>query len=588
MRNKWTLPQHDPDQLRGLADALRISEITAKLLVNRGKTDVAEARKFLEPSLTHLSAPCESALLCAAASFLSDAISRGKRITVFGDYDADGICATALLLDCFALAGADADFYIPSRFDEGYGLSVQSVEELAARGTDVVVTVDCGVNALEEAELARRRGLELVITDHHEPDPQVADAAFVLNPKLAGSGVGYENLSGAGVAFKLIWALAEGLSPGESVSEAFKDFLLEAVALVAIGTIADVVPLLSENRVLASFGLKSIPHCAKPGLRCLREVARVSGNALSARDVAFKLAPRLNAAGRMGDAGVAVEMLTTCDGERARELARQLEEQNRARRRAQETAMQEAEQILEASPEALESPCIVLSSTEWHPGVVGLVASKLAEKFWRPAFVFTEDEGRARGSARSVPGFSLFEAVSSCQDVIERYGGHQRAAGLELRLEKLPEFIERINSVAAQMMGEKRPQPELNVEAEVQLSHLSPALVAETNRLAPFGQANPAPVFAASNLRLAGNPQLVGRASNHLAFLVRQEETTLRAIGFGKASHLEELQERHAEPLALAFSPGIDTYNDRNAVQLEVRDIQWESDRLIERQPPTA
>ena len=517
MAKKWISPPERPEEVSRLAGTLRISEVTALMLVNRGLAD---------PSAAHV--------------------------------------------------------YIPHRVEEGYGLSCEALQELADRGTDLVVTVDCGIRAVEEAAFARGLGMEMVITDHHEPGEEKPDAAHVLNPKLSECGLGYENLAGVGVAFKLMWALGQQLSEGQRVSEQFKDLLMEALSLVAVGTIADVVPLLDENRVLTRYGLKALAVSARPGLRALIAVSRLRRGDISAHDVAFRLAPRLNAAGRMGDAKAAVEMLTTTDEGHAADLAEHLEKQNRLRISTQNVALREAQELLAQSGQLDRAGCIVLASPDWHQGIVGLVASRLADKYWRPAFVFAGDGEMIRGSARSIPGFPIYDVVRECADLLDRYGGHKGAAGLSLRAENLPAFTERVNQHATQLLGQEPPVPELDLDGEIELSALNRDLVREIDLLAPFGKGNQEPLFAASGLRLVGNARIVGSNGNHLTFMVRQSQTTLRVIAMRKADWIEELRARKGEPFSLAFVPIINTYRGRTSVELQAEDMQWDSERLAE------
>jgi len=576
MAKKWIFPPANNEGVNRLASALRIADVTARVLVNRGLTEPSEAQRFLQPSLHELADPCDSPAVTQAARFLLDAAHGGKRIAIFGDYDADGICATALLMRCFEYLGTDADLYIPHRIEEGYGLSCEALKELAEGGANVVVTVDCGIGAMEEARCARELGLDLVVTDHHEPGAALPDAAHVLNPKLpACEGLGYGYLAGVGVAFKLVWAIGQQLSEGHRVSEEFKDLLMEALSLVAVGTIADVVPLVDENRVLTHYGLRALTGASRPGLRALIAVSRPKSARLTAYDVAFRLAPRLNAAGRMGHAGAAVEMLTTSDERHAADLAEHLEQQNRLRISAQQSALQEAEGRLAKDEALLQRNCIVLADAGWHQGIVGLVASRLADKFCRPAFVFATDGELACGSARSVPGFPLFSVVKECSDLLERFGGHEGAAGLTLRMEKLSAFTERINELTGRFFGPERPVPALNVDGEINLAALNPALVREIDLLEPFGKGNPEPLFAATGLRLAGNPRTVGGNGHHLAFMVRQDRTTLRVIAMGKADWIAELRARKGEPFSLAFEPVINTYLGAVSVELRAEDIRW-------------
>jgi single-stranded-DNA-specific exonuclease len=582
MPKKWVLHPDRPDQARRLATALRVAEVTARLLVNRGLTGPAEAQSFLQPSLHELKDPCNHPPAVEAARFLLGAARAGRRIAIFGDYDADGICAAALLIRCFRYLDTEVELYIPDRVEEGYGLSCEALAELADRGTEVVITVDCGVSAAAEVAYARERGIEMVITDHHEPGERLPEARHLLDPKLPScGGLGYEGLAGVGVAFKLVWAIGQELSDTHRVSDEFRDFLMEALSLVAVGTVADVVPLVDENRILTHYGLKTLPAVSRPGLRALMAVSRLDAGGVSAEDVAFRLAPRLNAAGRMGDARSAVELLTTTDERHAADLAEHLEQQNRLRKSVQQAVLQDAEERLAQQAELRERSCIVLADPDWHQGVVGLVASRLAERYWRPAFVFTANGHVACGSARSVPGFPLFTIVKECAGLLERFGGHQGAAGMTLRMENLPAFTEKVCGLAARFFGAERPSPTLELDGEVRLADLNAGLLSEISRLEPFGNGNPEPCFAACGLQLVGHPRLVGSSANHLAFMVRQDRCVLRAIAMRRTDWLEEFRARRGEPFALAFQPYVSTYGGKVSVELRAEDLRWESDGAL-------
>ncbi len=578
MAKKWIFPAFDGEQVRRLADDLGISRLTARMLVNRRLIRPAAAQQFLQPSLEGLVDPAGESKLAEAAGFLLDAVRAGQRITVFGDYDADGICAAAVLMRTMRFLGAGVRIYIPHRVEEGYGLSHEAVRELAEAGTEVLVTVDCGIAATEQVALARRLGMQVLVTDHHEPREGLPDADYLLNPKLDGCRLGYRDLAGVGVAFKLVWALGRQLSPGQRVSEDFRDLMMEALALVAIGTVADVVPLLGENRVLVRYGLKSIAASERPGLRVLLEMAGLKNGRVSASDVAFRIAPLLNAAGRMAEPDAAVELLTTCNAGRAEELGRHLRKQNRLRRKVQRNTCKKALERVTEDERLRQQSCIVVADPDWHRGIVGLVASRLAEKFWRPAFVLSLEGDVARGSGRSIPGFPLFEAVRRCADLLDRYGGHQGAAGISLPRSNLESFTERINQVAAEMAPEEEPTPELHLDGESELKELNLELLREMNLLAPFGEGNPQPLFAASGLRLVGQPRTVGSTGRHLAFMVRQGPATLRVFAPGKADWVEELRGRKGELFSLAFEPNINRYRGRTSVELRARDMRWDGE----------
>ena len=585
MTKQWVIPPDNSDRVRRLSSALRVSDLVARILVNRDLRDEGSAQRFLQPSLHDLRDPADDPKLTQAAAFLLDAIRSGRKITIFGDYDADGLCAAAVMLRAARFLDADARLYIPHRIEEGYGLSTEAVHELAEGGTELIVTVDCGISAAREVQLARELGMDVLVTDHHEPRDGLPQGVHLLNPKLDDCRFGYEYLAGVGVAFKLVWALGQQLSDGERVSDEFRDLLVEALALVAIGTVADVVPLLDENRVMVSYGLKTIAITEQAGLRALLQVARVRHDPPTSRDIGWRVAPLLNAAGRMGHPDAAAELLTTYDAARAEELADHLKEQNRLRRSVQRSTCDEAEEIVAGNAFLRGQNCIVLTNPDWHQGVLGLVASRLAEKFWRPAFVFTTEGNRARGSARSVEGFPLYTAVAECAGLLLEYGGHQGAAGLTLPMDNLEAFREAINAVAEKLRAREPALPELRLDGEARLSALNFDLVKEIERLQPFGEGNPRPLFYASGLQVAGKPRTVGRDGSHLTFMVRQENTTLRVIAMGKADWLEDLRSRRGEPFRLAFRPGINTYRGRTSVELRGEDLQWDG-KIVRKDPP--
>jgi single-stranded-DNA-specific exonuclease len=584
MIRKWIIPSVDEALVAHLMSDLRVSRVTALMLANRGFSDAGAARLFMSPSLHQLSDPLDDASMRSAAQFLAEAVRRGRKITVFGDYDADGICATALLLRCLRGAGARVDYYIPHRLLHGYGLNCEAMDELKGRGTEVVLTVDCGISACVEAAHAAELGLELIVTDHHEPRGDKPTACFLLNPRLPGCNFGCEHLAGVGVAFKLAWAVGQVLSGNRNVAPAYRELLVESLPLVAVGTIADVVPLTGENRVLAHFGLRMLPQSRNAGLRALLQVAgSADKSTLTPYHVAFQIAPRLNAVGRMGDASDAVEMLVTDDAARALDLAEHHQKQNRLRQDMQRIVTDQAFALAERCVDPDRFGCIVLSSADWHPGVLGLAASRLAEHFWRPAFVFCEADGLARGSGRSIPGFPLFDAIRRCEHLVEDYGGHASAAGLSVTVDKLSDFTEAIDAVARQIIGDTPPLPELEVEGEITLDEVSRGAIEEINMLAPFGMGNPEPIFFARGVKLVGNPQIVGVRREHVAFLVRQGDCALRAIAFGKADWLNTLNSRRGQPFSLAFQPILDRYNGSESVQLRAEDFQWQDGEIIER-----
>lgn len=583
MRKKWILPEHDPEIVDSLFRTLRISPVTARMLANRGLQDAQSARRFLEPSLHQLIDPANLELISSAAAFLLEAADSNRHITVYGDYDADGICAAALMTRALRALGGEVDYYVPRRFDEGYGLSKDAVKELDQRGTDVIVTVDCGISASGAVKLARQRGMEVILTDHHEPGSELPKTRYILNPHLPDCQFGYERLAGVGVAFKLAWAAGQQRNGGRKVDESFKELMVDLLPLVAIGTIADMVELNDENRVMTQFGLRVMPSTTIPGLKALLKVAGAENKSnLRSYHVGFQLAPRLNAAGRMADASAAIELFTTDDPDRARELVDGLEKENRRRQNIQRATIDEAVEHVEQTLDLDSANSIVVYNPEWHPGVVGLVAARLADDYWRPAFVFSGKNGLARGSARGIPGLNLFEAISQCEELLETFGGHEGAAGLSLSMDRFEDFQRRIDRVVQEELGEEPPGPRLKLEGEVELEELSKPVVRELRLLSPYGMANPEPLFCTHGVRLAGNPQIVGSRQNHLSFMVRQGKRTLKVIAFGKSDWLPQLKSHADEPFSIAFQPQINTWRNRSKVELRAEDIQFQGEQLIE------
>jgi single-stranded-DNA-specific exonuclease len=574
MDRRWVIEEQPAEQVASLSRALGVSPITAHVLLNRGEADADSARDFLRPVLGMLTDPMQVPALREAAERLSRAVREGRKITVYGDYDVDGMAATCILVRCLRGAGGDVDYYVPLRDSEGYGLNADALEDIRRAGSEVVVTVDCGTTAFEEARRAAELGLELIVTDHHEPEESLPEAAVVCNPKWRDSGFAFRELSGAGVAFKLAWALARVLSGEEKVTAEFRDFLVSAVSLVSLGTVADVVPLRGENRVFAHYGLRALAECEDPGLRALLDVTRLTGRTLSSYDIGFKVAPRLNAAGRMGDARRGIDLLLAERYEDARAIAEDLDRVNTARRKVQDEMLAEAEAALEETFEAERDHFIVLSSDRWRRGVVGIVASKIAERYWRPTVLLAAEDDVAHGSGRSVGRFNLLEALSECRDVLLTLGGHARAAGLSVAVERIAEFRERVNGVTAAQWAEDDRAPSMRVDREAALEELTEPVVRELGKLAPFGEANPRPVLASRGVRVVGSPQIMGSRQQHLDFLVRHGDATLRAVWFGAARRLDEIHAGLSATMDVAYEPRINDYRGRVEVELRVRDVK--------------
>jgi single-stranded-DNA-specific exonuclease len=573
----WQLRPHDATAIDRLAQLLNVSPVVAHLLLNRGLDEPNAARQFLNAPLTGLHEPELLPGAVAAAERLHRAILDKRRLCVYGDYDVDGVTGTAILYQTLRLLGASVEFHVPHRLDDGYGLNVQALRDLAERGVAMVVTVDCGIASPAEAAEARRLGLELVITDHHEPKDTLPDAEVLVHPRLPGHAYPFGSLCGSGVAFKVAWTLCKRVSGSDKVPPNLRELLLDAVALAALGTVADVVPLKDENRIFVRHGLARLRSTPLPGLQALiRSAGLHDKEKLTAADIGFALAPRLNAVGRLGSARLAVELLTTPSASKAAELARFLEEQNKVRQTIERRISVEAKALVEEL-NLSSSPAFVLEQPGWHLGLIGIVAGRLADAFARPVLLLATrgngDELVAQGSGRSVPGFRLHEALQACGDLLLSHGGHATAAGFKLERNKLPDFRERFCAVAARHFAAAPPAPTLEIDAEVPLSALTPGLAEALNRLDPYGSGNPQPLFLAGDLQIVGEPRRVGGGERHLSFRVRQQGCELKAIAFGMADFEEELLSDSGR-CCLVFTPKLNEWQGRRSVDLEVRDFQ--------------
>ena len=575
----WHLLPHDPFAMERLAGALRTSPIIAQLLLNRGIDGAEAARLFLNPALTGLHKPELLPGVTEAADRLWAAVQAGRRICVYGDYDADGVTGTAILLQGLRLLQAPVDFYVPHRLEEGYGLNSEALRQIAASGSNVVVTVDCGICSVEEAREAKRLGLELIVTDHHEMKDELPDAAVLVHPRLPNSAYPFGGLSGAGVAFKLAWALCQRASGGEKVTPRLRDFLMDSVALATLGLVADVMPLRDENRVFVRHGLSRLRQAPTTGLKALLDSTGLTAQPqLRAEDISYKLAPRLNAVGRLGCARLVVELLTTGSEQRATDLARYLEGQNEDRQRLERRILAEArERVAELDLERM--PALVLSDPNWHPGIIGIVAGRLADLYARPVLLIGvraengEVAAVGQGSGRSVPGFPLHEALRACDGQLLSHGGHKAAAGFRIKPELIDTFRDRFCAYADQFFGQKAPRPQLVLDAEVPLSALTLGLLGEIDRLEPYGSENRRPVFLAGGLQIVGTPAKMGQGERHFNFRVKQQGTTLRAVAFSMAERIEELMSA-AGQCCLAFTPKINEWQGYRRVELQVVDLQ--------------
>ncbi|HEX8200636.1 MAG TPA: single-stranded-DNA-specific exonuclease RecJ, partial [Isosphaeraceae bacterium] len=571
---RWRLRPHDPARIAALARAANLPPLVAHLLLNRGVTEPGAARAFLEARCRGLHDPESLPGAAEAAERIVRAVRARRKIVIYGDYDVDGVCGTSILWACLRLAGAgDVAYYIPHRIDEGYGVNADALRRLAAEhAAALVVTVDCGISAVREARLARELGLELIVTDHHTLGPELPEAAALVHPRLPGGSYPFPDLCGCGVAFKLAWQVCKSFGDGKKASPHLRDFLLRSISLVALATVADMVPLDGENRIFVRHGLAGIGERPSAGLRALLEVSGCLGKGLTTGAVGFKLAPRINAAGRLERAMQAVEMLTTDDAARARALAQNLDECNARRQEIEQTIVAEAHQILGAAGGVADRGAIVLGRRGWHPGVIGIVASRLVEAYHRPSVVVALTDDHGQGSARSIPGFNLYEAIRACSDGLLGFGGHAAAAGLKLPGTAFAAFAERFDQHCRAALSPEQLQKDLVLDAEVPLGVLSPRVVEGIDALEPYGIGNPRPVLLAEGVRIVGQPRPCGERKNHLQLRLSQGGLIFKAIGWNLAERGKALAA--GTPCSIAFLPSINEWNGRREVQLEIKDFQ--------------
>jgi single-stranded-DNA-specific exonuclease len=557
-----------------LAKSLKVSNLLAQVLINRGITDATRGAEFLRPRLTELINPEKMPGVKEALERIKQAVENKEKITVYGDYDVDGITGVAILWQILTLLGADVDYYIPHRIDEGYGLNPEAIRSLAQAGSRLLITVDCGINAVSSAKLAEELGMELIITDHHQPDDELPSAAAIVHPGIEQS---YENpySAGAMVAYKLAWAIANAYNNGPKLRPQLREFMINATTLAAMGTVADVVELRGENRILTCFGLKALPDCGLSGIQALLETTGLAGKGIDSFHIGFRLAPMVNAAGRMGHARLAVELLTSDSKTRSMKIAQYLKEQNELRRRCERKIFKQAREMI--TQQGLGHPdqkSIVLASEDWHSGVIGIVASRIVDRYYRPTIMINSSESVAQGSARSIAGFDILKALNCCSEYLEDFGGHKMAAGVKIKSSRIGEFAAKLENYAQKHLQETDVAAKLHIDAVARLSEFRDETVRKLGMLEPFGQGNPQPVFATNGVRLAAPPRTCGVKKDHLQLTITDNTNTIRCIGFGMGRLEKKLLEN--EFFNVAYQANINSYNGSSSVQLVLDDIQFE------------
>lgn len=570
---------------RGLTKRWIVSEaalsgdetLMERVLASRGLTDPEQVEAFLNPSLQGLHDPSLIPDLDRAAERLLAATRDGERIVIYGDYDVDGITATAILFHMLRAIAPDCnlDTYVPHRVEEGYGLNSDAIRSIAADGARVVVSVDCGITAIEPARVAREVGVDLIITDHHNPPETIddlPDAYAVVHPRRPDSAYPFGELPGAGVAYKLAWRLATLHCGTDRVSDDLRQLLIEMLALASLGVIADVVPLVGENRVIARFGLGRVKGSSIPGLRALVEASGLSGDTIDAQGVGFRIAPRLNAAGRLGHARDAVELLTTATDERAQAIAESLSALNDERRGVEARILTQAVEMIERDGLAGDgSRAIVLAHEDWHPGVVGIVCSRLVDRFGRPTILMQRQGDVCSGSGRSIDGFNLHGALERCSEHLESFGGHDMAAGLRLSTDRLEGFTSSFVEVANEALTVDDLVPGLRVDCDARLEELTVRAIGEIERLAPFGRGNPRVRVRLSSLRVERAPNRFGSKGNHLSIHAGRDGRIMRLVGW-RMGHLAD-RVAADDRIDVIVTPKISLYGGGASVEPELHDL---------------
>ena len=553
----------DPAVVRQLAAELHLPELVCRLLVARGHAAPDAAKRFLRPKLDQLHAPGSMLSLERAVERLARAVRGGEVVMVHGDYDVDGICSTTLLTRALRLWGATVVPFIPRRVEDGYDLTEAGVRAAVECGAKVVVTADCGTSALVPIAALCAQGIDVIVSDHHLPGGPVPDCLAVLNPKRPGCDYPDKDLAAVGVAFKLALALARALGQSENP-------VLHMLDLVALATIADIAPLRGENRVFARFGLRVLEETRNPGLRALIAASGLEGKPLTAGRVGFILAPRLNAVGRLGHALRGVELLTTESDAEANRIARELEELNRRRQETDRRTLDEAREMIDRLD--LDATYgIVLAKEGWHPGVIGIVASRVVEETARPAVLVALKDGEGKGSGRSIPAFDLHAGLGACRDLLVRFGGHRSAAGITIAEEKLPEFTRRFDEVARERLAPEDLVPELRVDLEIPIAEATRDLEALLRHFEPFGMGNAAPLLVSRDVALASPPRLVG--GEHLKLQLATPQGALDAIGWGMGHRAREL--RAGMTVDVAYRLERDEWNGEPRLQAKLVDLRW-------------
>ncbi|MCF6408629.1 single-stranded-DNA-specific exonuclease RecJ [Pseudalkalibacillus salsuginis] len=567
-RTRWCVAEVDQSKRNELVDSLGLSPLVAGLLVNRGKQDIEEVTNFLHTENVDFYDPYLMDGMDLAVERIKKAIEQEEKILIFGDYDADGVSSTSVMIYTLRELGADFDYYIPNRFTEGYGPNEAAFRWAQDQGYTLIVTVDTGISAIHEAEVAKEIGLDLIITDHHEPQPELPDAYATINPKKPGCTYPFKGLAGVGVAFKVSHALL-GEAP------------LHLLDIACIGTIADLVPLVDENRLIVKVGIQKLETTPKPGLRALLKVCGLVDKQLSSEHIGFGIGPRVNAAGRLDSADPAVDLFTTSDTDQAKMIAQEIDAVNKERQDLVNGITKEAVEIVEKQYPPDDNSVLVIAKEDWNPGVIGIVASRIVEKFYRPTIILSIDpeKGVAKGSARSITGFDMFENLSECRDILPHFGGHPMAAGMTLQLEYLDQLRERLNRQAKEKLTEEDFSPTTSIDLQCSVDDISLDVIEELKALEPFGVDNPKPRFLIDQCRLK-EIRRIGSDSKHLKLSLKGDRSNLDVIGFHFGEVFEEITPNAS--ISVVGELSINEWNGFRKPQLMIQDIAVKEKQLFD------
>jgi single-stranded-DNA-specific exonuclease len=569
----WSLREVSQERVGQLMQERGLPEIVARILVARGHSDPQAVDRHLRPSLMALHDPALLPGMKAATRRLTDAVKDGETILVHGDYDVDGVTGTALLVRLFQRLGAKVAWHIPNRFTDGYAFGDHSIEKARAVEAAVVVSVDNGTSSFETITRLRELGIDTVVTDHHEPPRgELPPATAIVNPKLKDSAYPFRELCGGAVAFKLAWGICQELSGGGKVRDDLREFLMDAMAYVAIATVCDVVPLVDENRILARFGLLALESSDYPGFAALLHVAGIAGRRLQGDDVGYQIGPRLNASGRLGTAETAVSLLMCDDPQNATGLANELDRLNGERKRIEAELLEHALSEAERFTDPERYPVMVVAGQGWHTGVIGIIAARLVDRFARPAIVIGLDGPSGRGSARSVPGVSVLELMHAGAEFMPKYGGHAAAAGMDIAADDVDPLREAICTYARELLADGLPDIPTTIDGELDFEQVTPELMKHIDRMEPFGEHNEAPVLLSRDMRLASPPRVVGADRTHLILQLRKGERVLKGMAFKMAAREGELS--MGAPLDVVYTPRWNTFRGQTNLELLVHDFR--------------